>query len=102
MAQQNIQIHTAAPSRQVHGEHTCGCAHDDATPVFDVRPVPHAVRHGAVFGAFAATPPGSALVIVAPHDPLPLLAQLQDRFDLEISYDVSGPESWHVRLTRLS
>ncbi|TNU72247.1 DUF2249 domain-containing protein, partial [Miniimonas arenae] len=87
MAQQDVQLHISAPAAA--GGHQCDCGHDDATPVFDVRDVPHAVRHGAVFGALAATPPGSALVIIAPHDPLPLLAQLHERFALEVGYDVA-------------
>lgn len=99
MSQQNVQIHTSAPAS--HGEPGgCGCAHDDAAPVMDVRPIPHAVRHGAVFGALAATPPGSALVIIAPHDPLPLLAQLRERFSIEVSYLEQKPEEYHVQLFR--
>lgn len=99
MTQQNITIHTAAPAE---ASHACGCAHDSSAPVLDVRPIPHAVRHGAVFGAFGATPPGSSLVIIAPHNPLPLIAQLQERASLEVSYLKQEPEEWHVQLTRLA
>jgi uncharacterized protein (DUF2249 family) len=39
--------------------------------------------------------------LVAPHNPLPLLAQLQDRFGaLDIAYLEEGPEKWTLRLTR--
>lgn len=99
MSQQDVQIHTSAPAEQGHAA-ACGCAHDEAVPVMDVRPIPHAVRHGAVFGALAATPPGSALVIIAPHDPLPLLAQLRERFSIEVSYLQQAPEEHHVQLLR--
>ncbi|OJX95463.1 MAG: hemerythrin [Micrococcales bacterium 73-15] len=99
MVQQDVQLHTSQPGR-AEG-HTCGCAHDDADPVLDVRPIPHAIRHGAVLGAFGATPPGSSLVIVAPHDPLPLLAQLRELAPIEVGYLERGPEEWHVRITRL-
>ena len=43
----------------------------------DVRAVPHAIRNATVFGALEAVQPGGAMVLVAPHDPLPLLAQVE-------------------------
>ena len=47
---------------------SCGCGHHDeaADIVLDVRPIPHAIRHATVFGAFGAIPVGGSLVIVAP------------------------------------
>jgi uncharacterized protein (DUF2249 family) len=81
----------------------CGCgAHDEGGPVLDVRAVPHAIRHATVFGAMGAVPAGGSLVLVAPHDPLPLLAQLQDREPgaLTVHYEQRGPEAWRLRLTR--
>jgi uncharacterized protein (DUF2249 family) len=89
--------HGAAPS------HSCGCGESDADdPVLDVREVPHAIRHATVFGAFDAVPVGGALVLVAPHDPIPLLHQLDHRVSgrLEISYEQRGPEAWRLRLTK--
>lgn len=81
--------------------HSCGCGgHDDADPVLDVRAIPHAIRHATVFGAFDAIPVGGSLVIVAPHLPAPLLAQLAERAPLDTEVLVDGPEAWHVRLTR--
>ena len=95
---QPIQIgHAGAPRSG-----GCGCGgHDDQTPVLDVRTIPHAVRHGAVFGAFDAVPAGASLIIVAPHAPTPLLAQLAQRAPIEAEYVVEGPDEWHVRITRL-
>ncbi len=79
----------------------CGCGgRDEPDPVLDVRAIPHAVRHGAVFGAFDAIPPGGSLVIVASHAPLPLLAQLAQRAPIEVEMLVDGPIEWHVRVTR--
>jgi len=79
----------------------CGCGgHDESDPVLDVRVIPPAVRHGAVFGAFDAIPPGGSLVLVAPHAPLPLLAQLAERAPIEVEMLVDGPTEWHVRITR--
>ncbi|MEU8623023.1 DUF2249 domain-containing protein, partial [Streptomyces sp. NPDC048623] len=59
----------------------CGCGGSDETdvPELDVREVPHSLRHATVFGAIAAVPSGRAMVLVAPHDPLPLLGQIEDR-----------------------
>ncbi|VEG40816.1 hemerythrin HHE cation binding domain-containing protein [Mycolicibacterium flavescens] len=84
------------------GGHSCGCGADAEEPVLDVREVPHSIRHATVFGAFDAVPVGSALVLVAPHDPVPLLRQLHDRTSGRISVDYleRGPEAWKLRLTR--
>ena len=56
----------------------CGCAHGRA-PELDVRAIPHAIRRTIVFGALGAIKPGQSMVLVAPHDPKPLLAQIADR-----------------------
>ncbi|OBH33585.1 cation-binding protein [Mycobacterium sp. E342] len=83
--------------------HSCGCGESDADdPVLDVRDVPHSIRHATVFGAFDAVPDGGTLVLVAPHDPIPLLRQLDHRASgrLEIRYEQRGPEAWRLRLTK--
>lgn len=74
----------------------------DAAPELDVRDVPHAIRHATVFGAVGAVPVAGSLVLVAPHDPLPLLDQLEDREPgaFSVTYDQRGPDAWRVRLTR--
>lgn len=81
---------------------TCG-GHDEALPELDARAIPHAVRHGAIFGALGQLRPGQAMVLVAPHDPLPLLAQLQQREGdaIEVSYLQRGPEAWKLRMGRV-
>lgn len=80
----------------------CGCgAHDEAIPVLDVRTIPHAIRHAAVFGAFDAIEPGGAMVLVAPHAPLPLLDQLRDRAPIDVEFLVDGPTQWRIMVTRL-
>lgn len=79
----------------------CGCGgHDAEAPVLDVRPIPHAIRHATVFGAFDAIAPGQALVLVAPHNPLPLLGQLAERARIDVQYLVEEPGEWHLRITR--
>lgn len=83
---------------------TCGCGgHDEALPELDARLIPHAIRHAAIFGAFDSLRPGAALVLVAPHDPLPLLAQLRDAHGprIAIDYVERGPEAWKLKLTRV-
>ncbi|WP_313896373.1 DUF2249 domain-containing protein [Streptomyces sp. YIM 98790] len=85
------------------GGQECGCggSDGDAVPELDVRTVPHALRHATVFGALDAVPAGSAMVLVAPHDPLPLLAQIEDRAPgaFAVDYLERGPEAWRLRLT---
>lgn len=82
----------------------CHC-HDDepAYPELDARAIPHAIRHGAVLGALSQLRPGKALVLVAPHDPLPLLAQVERTYPetFEVSYRERGPEAWRLQLTRV-
>ena len=93
------------PAGQSAGDDgSCGCGHEDedAVPELDVRSVPHAIRHATVFGAFDAIPGGGQLVLVAPHDPLPLLRQLSARAggQLGVDYLERGPEAWRLLLTR--
>lgn len=79
----------------------CGCT-DDGEPELDVRAIPHAIRHATVFGALTAVPVGGSLRLVAPHDPKPLLAQIAEREHgaFEVTYLVSGPDAWTLRLSR--
>lgn len=83
------------------GHASCDCGDDDA-PELDVRTVPHAIRHATVIGAFDAIPSGGSLLLVAPHDPLPLLRQLTARTAgaMAVSYEQRGPDAWRLRLTR--
>jgi uncharacterized protein (DUF2249 family) len=68
----------------------------------DVREVPHAQRHALVLSAVAALPPGAAVVLVAPHAPLPLLAQIDRRFGagVQVQWLQDGPQAWQIRLER--
>ncbi|MGB8382634.1 MAG: DUF2249 domain-containing protein [Dermatophilaceae bacterium] len=82
---------------------TCGCGcSDDDMPELDARTIPHAIRHAAIFGALGALPVGGGLVLVAPHDPLPLLAQIAEREAgaIAVGYLQRGPDAWRLRLTR--
>jgi uncharacterized protein (DUF2249 family) len=82
--------------------HACGCHEaEEVIPALDVRPIPHAIRHATVFGAWSAIPPQGSLDLVAPHDPKPLLAQLADRYGpVSVEYLDQEPGAWRLRLTR--
>lgn len=83
------------------GGHGCQCGHHGEEPVLRATEIPHAIRHGAIFGAVGQLQPGSSMILVAPHDPLPLLAQLEEREGgaIAVEYVERGPE-WKLRLTR--
>ncbi|SDB81234.1 Uncharacterized conserved protein, DUF2249 family [Raineyella antarctica] len=80
----------------------CGHEHDTTIPSINVLDIPHAVRHGAVIGAITQLSEGGALDVVAPHNPLPMMAQLEDVAPGQFahSYVTEGPEQWTVRFTR--
>lgn len=82
---------------------TCHCGHhDEDLPVLDARAIPHAIRHAAILGAVASLTPGKALALVAPHNPLPLLAQIRELHGdtIAVSYLEEGPEAWTLKLAR--
>ncbi len=83
-----------------HGGCTCGENDDDGYPELDARSVPHAIRHATIFGALDAVRPGGGLILVAPHDPLPLLAQIEQRAPgvFSVEYLERGPEAWRLQL----
>lgn len=93
----------------------CGCGGDASTaevaapmltidPRLDVRDLPHGERHAVALSALDAVAPGDALVLVAPHAPRPLLAEVETRYGGQFSVDwlQSGPEVWQLRLLRTS
>ncbi len=86
------------------GGHTCGCSEVDrpGLPELDARSVPHSIRHATIFGALDAVQPGEGLVLVAPHDPLPLLAQIEARAPgvFAVDYLERGPEAWRLAFVR--
>lgn len=92
----------AIPEHPGHSGCDCG-EEDDELPELDVRDIPHAIRHATVFGAFDAVAVGGSMLLVAPHDPIPLLRQLAERSGgrLAVGYEERGPEAWRLRLTRV-
>ena len=100
MAIDDVEIRSSKGAGRAGG---CACGeHDQDVPELDVRVIPHAIRHATVFGALGAIAPGFAMDLVAPHDPLPLLAQIEQREPgaFEVSYLQRGPEAWKLRLAR--
>lgn len=99
-----------------HGAAGCGCGGDHEDPAaaqapapvlsvdtrLDVRSVPHAQRHAKVLAAISELPADGALVLIAPHAPLPLLAEIERRFpgQIDVQWLQEGPEVWQVRLHR--
>ena len=84
---------------------TCACGgHDSGLPELDARAIPHAIRHASIFGALDSLTPGAGLVVVAPHEPLPLLAQVNERYGatMSIEYIHEGPQDWHVQFVRVA
>jgi uncharacterized protein (DUF2249 family)/iron-sulfur cluster repair protein YtfE (RIC family) len=84
------------------GGHACACgeSESDDYPELDARSIPHAIRHATIFGALESVGAGGGLVLVAPHDPLPLLAQISDRWPGRFSVDYleRGPDTWRLAL----
>ena len=95
---------TATAGVETGTGHSCGCGEVDGPgfPELDARTVPHAIRHATIFGALDSVAPGAGLVLVAPHDPLPLLAQVEQRYDGAFATDYleRGPEAWRVVFSR--
>ena len=91
---------------QVSAGHSggCACGHEDdgSLPELDATVIPHAIRHAAIFGALDAVAPGHGMILVAPHDPLPLLAQVEKRAPgvFSVSYDQRGPDVWKLCFVR--
>lgn len=94
---------TALPIAHGHSGCACHCADEAADPVLDARTIPHAIRHGAIFGALDSLAAGDALVLVAPHEPVPLLARARERYadGIEVEYLETGPDAWRIRLQRV-
>ncbi|MGB2571660.1 DUF2249 domain-containing protein [Micromonospora citrea] len=91
----------------------CGCGGDQGPadapaatlsidPRLDVRLLPHGQRHARVLAALDALPAGGALVLVAPHAPRPLLAEVEARYGGGMSTEwlQDGPDVWQIRLSR--
>ena len=88
---------------QGQGQGGCGCGGvDEALPELDARTIPHAIRHASIKGALGSLQPGAGLVLVAPHDPVPLLHQIEAEHPgvFSVDYVERGPEAWKLAFVR--
>ncbi|HEX5802884.1 MAG TPA: DUF2249 domain-containing protein [Azospira sp.] len=60
--------------------HVCNHTTPEAIYPFDARGIAKRFRHAAIFGALDALQPGETMRFCNDHDPLPLLAQIQQRY----------------------
>lgn len=84
------------------GSCTCGHVDPPGFPELDVRLIPHAVRHAMIFGALDALKADGGLQLIADHDPIPLLMQLEQRAPgrFQIDYVERGPVEFRLEITR--
>ena len=68
----------------------------------DVRDLPPAGRHEAIFAAHHALAPGAGFVLVNDHDPKPLRYQFEAEHAGQFTwvYLEAGPQTWRVRIGR--
>ncbi|HQR04092.1 MAG: DUF2249 domain-containing protein [Proteobacteria bacterium] len=64
----------------------------DAIYPFDARGIAKRFRHAAIFGALDALQPGETMRFCNDHDPLPLLAQLQQRYGAAVAIEYQQRE----------
>ncbi len=71
-------------------------------PDLDVRDLPPARRHEAIFAAYHALAPGAGFVLVNDHDPKPLRYQFEAEHAGQFTWDYleAGPQTWRVRIGR--
>jgi uncharacterized protein (DUF2249 family) len=70
--------------------------------LIDVRPIPRALRHDLVFGAFDRLPPSGTLEVISDHDPRPLryLFDLKRRNGFDWDYIERGPDFWRILIIK--
>lgn len=87
-----------------NNDHACNCGAENQSgfPELDATLIPSAIRHSAIFGALDSLKAGSGMVLIAPHKPVPLLAQIEERTPgaFEVTFLNEGPEKWHVQFVR--
>ncbi|QCO99277.1 DUF2249 domain-containing protein [Arthrobacter sp. 24S4-2] len=98
---ESLMVDDGAPASKSATQCECGIVDEPAYVELDVRNVPHAIRHATVFGALDAIGAGEGLILVAPHDPLSLLIQVEQRTPgrFTVSYLDRGPEAWRLQFS---
>ncbi len=94
----------ASSGRQAPASSGCACGgHDEpGLAELDTRVIPHAIRHATIFGALEGLNTGKGILLIANHNPLPLLAQLDQRSPgkFTVDYVEDGPELWKLSMVR--
>lgn len=90
---------SAAPAG---GGCACGGHDEEGLAELDTRVIPHAIRHATIFGALDGLAPGRGILLIANHNPLPLLAQLEQRAagKFTVEYLEEGPETFRLSMIR--
>ncbi|MGO2540118.1 DUF2249 domain-containing protein [Specibacter sp. AOP5-B1-6] len=100
----NTAADSDAAEGQVPASGGCACGgHDEpGLSELDTRVIPHAIRHATIFGALEGLNAGKGILLIANHNPLPLLAQLDQRSPgkFAVSYVEDGPELWKLSMVR--
>jgi len=68
----------------------------DAIYPFDARGIARRFRHAAIFGALDALHAGESMRFCNDHDPLPLLAQLEQRYGQALSIEYRQREPGNI------
>jgi uncharacterized protein (DUF2249 family) len=93
-----VQNRCQLPSRQaIQGPsmqpiHSCNHSTPEALYPFDARGIAKRFRHAAIFGALDSLEAGETMRFCNDHDPLPLLAQLQNRYGPHLSIEYKQRE----------
>jgi Uncharacterized conserved protein len=98
-----MDTETAATATHADGT-ACTCGEENGKRiVLDTRLIPHAIRHATIFGALDSIGLSASIDLIASHNPLPLLAQLEQRNPdaFKIDYLLEGPDDWALRITRV-
>lgn len=94
---------TQAPENA--GAQSCRCGEESSTqfPELDASLIPHELRHPAIFGALESLKQGQGMVLIAPHKPVPLLAQIEKKHPgvFGVTHLDENPEKWRVQFVRI-
>ncbi len=80
-----------------------GCGgHEAVIPELDARTIHPMIRQSAIFGVLVGLPPQAAVTIVAPNDPGPIVALLEERLPGEyaVMTDQAAADEWRVTFIR--
>ena len=70
----------------------------DHTYPFDASGIAKRFRHAAIFGALGALEPGETMAFFNDHDPLPLLAQIEQHFGDKVRIEYVSRSHEGVRI----